>query len=48
MQLTGAKIELADRLDVGDPCVYMMQALQSMCQQTGHSVSNYLLEDKHG
>jgi len=27
VQLTGAKIELADRLDVSDPLVYMMQAI---------------------
>jgi len=48
VQLTGAKIELADRLDVSDPLVYMMQAIQSMCQQTGNSVSRFLLEEKHG
>jgi hypothetical protein len=47
VQLTGAKIELADKLDTPDAQVFMMQALQSMCQQTGQSISNYLLEEKH-
>lgn len=47
VQLTGAKIELADRLDVGDPLVYMMQAFQNLTQQTGGSIQSYLLDEKH-
>lgn len=47
VQLTGAKIELADRLDIPDPQVYMMQAFQSLTQQTGQSIQAYLQEEKH-
>lgn len=48
VKLTGLIIELADKMDVPDPAVYMMQAFQSLCQQTGTQMGAYLLEEKNG
>jgi hypothetical protein len=48
IKLSTIHIMLEDKLDVPDPVVYMMQAFQSVCQQTGQAMASYLLEEKHG